>query len=593
MAGPRFRTAQLLESVRRGTYPRPDDEPSMSTENLPMQEPAAQPARRTRRGTFTVLLVALLVAFAFQGTRSLWDPDEGRYTDVAHNMVDSGDWLVPRLDPERPHFTKPPLTYWAIGASIAAIGDHAWSARLPNALAFVATALLVLGLARRLGLPQPELAALAWTTSLGPVIAANVVTTDTLLASFETLAVYGFVRSGLLHGAARPQRAGLWLMWLGFGLAFLTKGPPGLLPLLAIVAALARDGRGALLRLLDPLGILLFLAVGLGWFVLLIGHSPDLLHYFVVEETVNRVATSEHRRNAGWLGWLAVYGPTLLLGTLPWLAVALAGAWQRRRSGTAAAAVGTTSRRFLALWFLLPLAVFVLSQSRLPLYVLPLFVPLVLWLSTQWAADVAPGRRHLLVAGAAALALAVKLGGAFLHPDEDARRLARDLSQTVDMASVDEVVFVDVPARYGLRHYLGKPVEQVESYPGAIGPEGYAPPDLLCDELDTGERLLLVAPARRLAGLEGQVAGCRHLIRPVGTLRKWALFCNVPDAAGAGQREPPPASRRRSPSRTLASASGSPPSRLRRSSSQAHQTASNSQRAPARSSRSQAPPPSW
>jgi 4-amino-4-deoxy-L-arabinose transferase len=563
----------------------------MSTEHLPMQEPTTQPARRPRRGTLAVFLVALLVAFAFQGTRSLWDPDEGRYTDVAHNMVDSGDWLVPRLDPERPHFTKPPLTYWAIGASVVAVGDYAWSARLPNALAFVATALLVLGLARRLGLPQPELAALAWTTSLGPVIAANVVTTDTLLALFETLAVYGFVRSGLLQGVARPRRAALWLMWLGFGLAFLTKGPPGLLPLLAIVAALARSGRGPLLQLFDPLGLLLFLVVGLGWFVLLVRHSPDLLHYFLVEETVHRVATPEHRRNAGWLGWLAVYGPTLLIGALPWLAIALAGAWQRRRSGAGGVRVGRETRRFLVLWFLLPLAVFVLAQSRLPLYVLPLFVPLVLWMSTQWAGWVTPGRRNLLIAGATALAISVKLAGAFLHPDEDARRLAGELSEAVDMGSVDEVVFVDVPARYGLKHYLGKEIEQVESYPGAIGPAGYAPPDLLCDELDTGERLLLVAPARRLSGLEAQVAECRHLIRRVGTLRKWVLFRNVPGDAGAGQGEAPSASRRRSPSRTLASASGSPPSRLRRSSSQAHQTASNSQRARSSSSRWQAPPP--
>ena len=155
----------------------------------------------------------------------------------------------------------------------------------------------------------------------------------------------------------------------------------------------------------------------------------------------------------------------------------------------------------------------------------------LLWLSTHWTDWVTPGRRTVLVTVAAMLAISLKLAGAFVHPDEDSRRLASELSDKVPMAEIDEVVFVDVPARYGLKHYLGKDIEQVESYPGAIGPAGYAPPEQICHELDTDERLLLIAPAKRLAGLETQVASCRHLIEPVGTLRKWALFRNVPEAA--------------------------------------------------------------
>jgi 4-amino-4-deoxy-L-arabinose transferase-like glycosyltransferase len=506
----------------------------MSLDDHSMPDPMARAATGPQRGTVAVLLVAIVVAFAFQGSRSLWDPDEGRYTDVAHNMEESGDWLVPRLDPDRPHFTKPPLTYWAVATSLAVLGDYTWAARLPNALAFVATGLLVLGLARKLGLPEPELAAVAWTTTLGPVIAANVVTTDTLLALFETLAVYGFVASGMLRGAHRPNVTGLRLMWLGFGLAFLTKGPPGLIPLLAILLFLVRDRRQQVPRLFEPVGMLIFAAIGLGWYVMLVWRSPDLLHYFLVDETLNRVATPVHRRNAGWSGWLAVYGPTLLLGSLPWLAIALAAAWQRRRNGVHAASIDRDTRRFLVHWFGVPLAIFILAQSRLPLYVLPLFVPLVLWMSPQWAGWGSPGRRWVLVAFAGAFAIAFKLAGACVHPDEDARHLAAELSQRVPMADIDEVVFIDVPARYGLKHYLGKEVEQVESYPGAIGPTGYAPPDLVCDELDTPERLLLIAPARRLEGLEKQVAQCQHLIEKIGTLRKWVLFRSLPGAATRG-----------------------------------------------------------
>ena len=57
-------------------------------------------------------LIALLLAlaFAFQGTRAIWEPDEGRYSTVALNMISSGDWLVPTIDGEHPHLTKPPVT---------------------------------------------------------------------------------------------------------------------------------------------------------------------------------------------------------------------------------------------------------------------------------------------------------------------------------------------------------------------------------------------------------------------------------------------------------------------------------------------------
>src|SRR5689334_20647597 len=117
-------------------------------------EPAAgapvrpiQPATWPRWMLF-VLIVTL--AFAFLGTRGIWDPDEGRYTNVALNMVDSGDWIDLQRNHHTGHWTKPPLTYWAIAASATAFGREPWAARLPMALAYLACALLTALLARRL-----------------------------------------------------------------------------------------------------------------------------------------------------------------------------------------------------------------------------------------------------------------------------------------------------------------------------------------------------------------------------------------------------------------------------------------------------------
>jgi 4-amino-4-deoxy-L-arabinose transferase len=488
----------------------------------------------SRHGPWTVLLLALFVGLMFQGTRHLFDPDEGRYTNVAHQMIQLDDWLVPHLDPQRPHFTKPPMTYWAVAASFSLFGRNEWAARLPNAMAFALTALLVFGMARRLRLADPFLAAGIWMTMWAPVVGANVVTTDTLLTLFETLAMYGFVMSGLLETGAGARRSGLRLMWLGFGLAFLTKGPPGLLPLAAVVGFLAWRRRPDLSKLLDPVGLALFVVSGLSWYLVLVWRSPDLLDYFLVHETVGRIATSEHHRNAGWLGWLVVYPPTFLVGTLPWLGIA-AATWRARRRSGETSAVTPDCRRFLLLWFAVPLFIFILSQSRLPLYVLPLFVPLALGMAATLNAWATQGRRTTVALGfAVAVAVCLKGGGSLWHPYEDGHKVATELRQHADLSGVDAIDFVDMPARYALKHYTGIDVRQVESRPGSAGNEGYAAASPLCDELGSGERLLLFVPARRFDEIFPRIEQCREGVERLASLDKWVLLRSLPPGKPAG-----------------------------------------------------------
>ena len=95
----------------------------------------------------TVLLTFSLV---FQGSRGLWEPDEGRYTNIALRMLQTGDFVVPAFNDDVPHFAKPPFTYWAIAGGISLLGWNEWGARLPNALAFAATIMVVYALARRI-----------------------------------------------------------------------------------------------------------------------------------------------------------------------------------------------------------------------------------------------------------------------------------------------------------------------------------------------------------------------------------------------------------------------------------------------------------
>ena len=77
-------------------------------------------------GLFALLLVLATL-------RPLGVPDEGRYGGIGLWMLQSGDWLTPRLN-GIPFFHKPPYLYWLEAMSLATFGVHPWALRLVPAL---------------------------------------------------------------------------------------------------------------------------------------------------------------------------------------------------------------------------------------------------------------------------------------------------------------------------------------------------------------------------------------------------------------------------------------------------------------------------
>jgi 4-amino-4-deoxy-L-arabinose transferase len=478
------------------------------------------------REATVLLLLAAFVAFAFQGTRGLWDPDEGRYTNVALRMLQTGDWVNPALDHEHLHFSKPPLMYWALATSYRIFGQSEWAARLPNALAFVCTALLVFGIARHLAPDRALLAACGWVTMLGPVVAGNIVSTDTVLALWETWAIHSFVSSGAFDD--RPiSSSRIQLMWMAFALAFLTKGPPGLLPLLGVVAWLTWGGRARELRsIFAPPAVLAFLLIGGAWYWIVSMEHPGLLPYLLKGEVAERMVSTAYHRNPGWFGWIRAYGPMLILGSLPWALVPVF-ARLMRRPRPAETALANPVTRFLGCWFTLPFAVLCISQSRLPLYVLPLMVPIALLIVRALPEPLLArrGATAATIAVAAVCLVALKGFGARVESERDGRAWAQALTANVDMDAYDEVVFVDMPATYSLNHYLRIEVERARLESTADPGTAYAPVESLCSELAEGERVLVVGRASHAAAIESAARRCQpgglHELKRLRDLAIW------------------------------------------------------------------------
>lgn len=442
---------------------------------IPATPAAARAPRTARRKRWWLLasgLLALAVfSLAFQGRRGLWEPDEGRYTSVAAQMVTSGDWIHPAPNNHGRLWSKPPLTYWAIAVSLETFGWNAFAARLPNALAFAATIATLAALGTVFLRRATSLAAVIYATSLLPCAASNVVTADTLLALWETVAVACYARAHFGRGGSRwPVLA----MWAAFGVAFATKGPPGLLPLAAILVfrrVVARRGENPSLRW--PTGLLVAGAIGLWWYVVVVLENRALSRHVLWNEVVLRIFSSHHDRNGQWYAVLTVYGPVLLLGTLPWtLALARAGRASHallRTGGWRALSTVEPKLLFLALWFLVPLCVFVFARSRMPLYLLPSFAPLALAAAAALEQRGFAWTRRTVVPVAcwAAALLGLRYAVAEWPTERDASRLARQIA-ALHPEPVSEIVFVSTTPYLGLRLHLGAEVSEivVESEPG-------------------------------------------------------------------------------------------------------------------------------
>jgi 4-amino-4-deoxy-L-arabinose transferase-like glycosyltransferase len=426
-----------------------------------------------RQPLLWLMFLFFVLGFAFQGTRALWNTDEGRYTGNALQMVDSGDYLVPAYSPDRVNFTKPPMTYWAISASVKVFGRTTWAARIPNALAYLLTGLLVFAMGRVLVPEKPWLPALVYACALAPFMAANVVSTDTLLTLFEALAMYGFIAATFGTASSSPsRRASVNLMWLGFGLAFLTKGPPGLMPLLGVVPfMIRRDGWRGVRACLSWSGFALFLISGFLWYAVVMIRHPWLVHYYLHNEIYERIFTGVQNRNPQWYGWLRAYGPVFLVGTLPWWGSLLRGvrrvaSVERLRSWWN----HPSAPLFLLLWFSVPLVVFCVAKSRLPVYVLPLFLPLSLMLAIMLRTRInlaSLGQRVALVAWIVVM-LGIKGGISYFgHPLSDERAHSNALNSLVDSSSYHAIVFVqdtdygvaiEEHTPWGMRLYTGKTI---------------------------------------------------------------------------------------------------------------------------------------
>ena len=86
-------------------------------------------------------VICVILFFVQLDLRGLWEPDEGRYSEIPREMVETGNWTVPQLNYVR-YFEKPPLGYWLTAISFKLFGYGEWQGRFFPALLALFGALL-------------------------------------------------------------------------------------------------------------------------------------------------------------------------------------------------------------------------------------------------------------------------------------------------------------------------------------------------------------------------------------------------------------------------------------------------------------------
>ena len=441
--------------------------------------PPAGPPETRRHGSpsladwkslLLVVAIAFVNAVSFQGSRGLYETTEGRYAECARETMLSGDIDDPILN-NAPHWTKPPLTYVAIGAGIWAFGENPWGVRAYLVLAMVLAAAAVWWTGVSIWGPSSgRWAGIIFSTS--PLVAATAtsVSTDMLVTLWTALTLAAF-----WHGRAARSRWAAWLMWVFAGLGCLTKGPPALLvPIVALPCAgwlLKRAGswRPGTWTTLAGLGI--FLIVGLGWYATEITEHPELAIYWLGQELVARNLTDEFHRNPGVLFIFTVYLPMLVFGTGHWLLLILLR-WRRSFHGLPLSRLDSSAWNDAARWSLLagialPFAVFSFSHSRLALYLAPLFVPMCLLLGRGLDILLSQGGmpRRLARVSAGTLLLvivAVKAIAAISEQTCDMTALASHLAPVLGRVRPDALYSVGNKYLNGLKFHLRRDVVPVD-----------------------------------------------------------------------------------------------------------------------------------
>jgi len=317
-----------------------------------------------------VILLCAVLWFGMLGQRDLFDPDEGRYAGIPAAMVDTGDWLTPRLNDFK-YFEKPVLQYWGTAVAFTIFGKSNASARGWTALLGFSTALFSMLVALRLYGSRAAIYTFLLSISYLMVVAfGHYLTLDMALSAFLVMGIGSLVIAHSSQSGEKQTRNWMLVGWAALALATLTKGLVAIvLPAATVVVySLWQRDWGLWKKLHIFKGLLLYLLITAPWFIAVSIANPEFAEFFFIHEHFDRYTSDVHSRE----GPIYYFIPFLLVGVCPWVVTSLRSLvspgfkWLPDKPGQ------FDPDRFMWTFVVVTFCFFSLGQSKLPGYILPI-----------------------------------------------------------------------------------------------------------------------------------------------------------------------------------------------------------------------------
>lgn len=318
------------------------------------------------------------------GSYPLFTPDEGRYSEVAREMVATGDFITPRVNGVA-FLDKPALYYWLQAIAIQLFGIKEWALRLFPALIGVLSCLMMYICGRRLFDRRTGLlsAIILASTPLyfGGAHYANL---DLEVAALISCSLLCFITGVMSKDKSRNLF--LFAAYIFAALAFLTKGLIGFaFPSLIALSWMFLGERWDALRNIHLMkGIALAIAIVLPWYILVQLANPQFLHFFFITQQVTRFLSKAEFNNPTPF-WF--YAPVILLGFFPWTIFFIQAMYKHVRNVLRDKAHHQVEL-YLLLWIAIIFIFFSIPKCKMIGYILPIFPPIALlvgnYLSNAW-----------------------------------------------------------------------------------------------------------------------------------------------------------------------------------------------------------------
>ncbi len=303
-------------------------------------------------------------------------PDEPKYVDATLRMIKTGNYIVPFFNCHV-RFDKPILYYLEIAVFFKMffvehllkighdpLGIIEYAARLPSIM--TGSFIMLFTYLTSLELFKDEEGARNSVIVLLSIFfyfyLTRAVYPDASLILFELMAIYFFIRNSYI------------LAWAFVALAFLTKGPigivtPGFTYFLYLWIVKKESGIKEFFSLQNLLGIVVFLMLSAPWYIIMYHqYGMEFINKFLIYHNIERFTGQAHQHPHSFF----YYIPVVIASLYFWFAY-LKQLYEK---------IDTKDKQnlFLILWFAWIVLFFSISRNKLIHYIAPAYIPLAVLL---------------------------------------------------------------------------------------------------------------------------------------------------------------------------------------------------------------------